>query len=251
MTPLLLVAGIFGLVVGSFLNVVIHRVPKRESIVWPASHCPKCEQDIAVKDNVPVLSYFLLRGRCRNCGERIPPRYPLVEGLTGVLFAAVVYEFGVSLQAVSGLVLVGVLVALAGTDIQDRLLPNAIVGPAALVGLGLSIATEPGSWWIFVVSMVAISGALFALVIAYPRGMGMGDVKMAGMLGAFLGPYAGLAVFLGAFCGLLVSVVLMVAGMMGRRAAIPFGAFLAIGGVVTLFVGRDLWNFYLNFAVGA
>lgn len=251
MILLALIAGAFGLVVGSFLNVVIHRVPKRESIVWPSSHCPKCGQPIAAKDNVPILSYLLLRGRCRNCGERISLRYPLAEGLTGVLFAAMVHEFGLSLETVSGLVLVGVLVALAGTDIQDRLLPNVIVGPAALVGLALSVAAEPGRWWVFVVSTVALAGALFALVIAYPRGMGMGDVKMAGMLGAFLGPYAGLAVFLGAFCGLLVSVVLMTAGLMGRRGAIPFGAFLAIGGVVTLFVGRDLWNFYLDFVGGA
>ena len=197
MIPLALVAGAFGLLVGSFLNVVIHRVPKRESIVWPASHCPKCGQDIAAKDNVPILSYVLLMGRCRNCRERISFRYPLVEGLTGVLFAAVVYEFGLSLQAVSGLVLVGVLVALAGTDIQERLLPNVIIGPAALVGFALSVASEPGRWWVFMLSMVVFAGALFALALAYPRGMGMGDVKMAGMLGAFLGFYAGIGDFSG------------------------------------------------------
>lgn len=240
----------FGLVVGSFLNVVIHRVPNHESIVWPSSHCPKCGEPISPKDNLPILSYVFLRGRCRNCGEGISLRYPVVEGLTGLLFAAVVHEFSLSLQTVSGLVFVAVLVALAGTDIEYRLLPNVIVAPAAVVGLVLSIISDPERWWVYLVSMVALAGALFALVLAYPRGMGMGDVKMAGMLGAFLGPYAALAVFLGAFCGLLVSVVLMAAGVMGRRAAIPFGAFLAIGGVVSLLAGRDLWNYYLNFAGG-
>ncbi len=250
MTALVLIAGLFGLVVGSFLNVVIHRVPNRESIVWPASHCPKCGEDISPKDNVPILSYLLLRGKCRNCSERISARYPVVEGLTGLLFAAVVYEFGSDfrvLAIVSGLVFVGVLVVLAGTDIEYRLLPNVIVGPAAVAGLVLSILMDPGRWWVYVVSMVAVAGALFALVLAYPQGMGMGDVKMAGMLGAFLGPYAGLAVFLGALCGMVVSVALITGGVIGRRAAIPFGTFLAVGGVLTLFVGQDLWSYYLNF----
>jgi leader peptidase (prepilin peptidase)/N-methyltransferase len=169
------------------------------------------------------------------------------------LFAAVVYEYGADFQilaTISGLVFVGVLVVLAGTDIEYRLLPNVIVGPAAVAGLVFSILMDPERWWVYVVSMVAVAGALFALVLAYPRGMGMGDVKMAGMLGAFLGPYAGLAVFLGALCGMVVSVVLMAGGVIGRRAAIPFGTFLAVGGVLTLFVGRNLWNYYLNF-VGA
>ena len=253
MIALVLIAGLFGLVVGSFLNVVIHRVPKRESIVWPSSHCPKCGAAISPKDNLPIVSYVLLRGKCRNCSERISPRYPLVEALTGLLFAGVVWEFAADLQVlriVSGLVFVGVLVALAGTDIEYRLLPNWIVGPAAVVGLVLSVLVDPERWWVYVVSMVAVAGALFALVLAYPRGMGMGDVKMAGMLGAFLGPYAGLAVFLGAFVGMVVSLALMAVGVMGRRAAIPFGAFLAIGGVVTLFVGRDLWNVYIDFVGG-
>lgn len=253
MIALVLVAGAFGLVVGSFLNVVIHRVPNRESIVWPASHCPQCGEAISPKDNVPILSYLLLRGKCRNCSERISARYPIVEGLTGLLFAAVVYEYGADFQilaTISGLVFVGVLVVLAGTDIEYRLLPNVIVGPAAVAGLVFSILMDPERWWVYVVSMVAVAGALFALVLAYPRGMGMGDVKMAGMLGAFLGPYAGLAVFLGALCGMVVSVVLMAGGVIGRRAAIPFGTFLAVGGVLTLFVGRNLWNYYLNF-VGA
>lgn len=245
------VAVLFGLVVGSFLNVVIYRVPRRESIVWPASHCPSCGETIAPKDNVPLVSYMLLRGRCRNCKERISARYPLVEALTGVLFGTAVLRFGVSLQLISALVLICVVVALAGTDLAQRLLPNVIVGPAAIAGFALSVIAEPARWWVYLGSAAAVAGALFALVLVYPRGMGMGDVKMGGMLGAFLGPYAALAVFLGALSGLLVSVALMAAGKMGRRSAIPFGAFLSFGGLVSLFFGREVWEWYLSLVRGA
>ncbi len=238
------VAALFGLGVGSFLNVVIHRVPLRQSIVWPRSHCPTCGAPIKSFDNVPVLSYLLLRGKCRHCKARVSPRYPLVEGLTGFLFGLAVYEFGLSLALVPALVFIAVLIALAGTDLEHRLLPNAIVFPATLVGLVLSIAVDPTRWWVYVVSAVAIAAGLFALVFAYPRGMGMGDVKMGGMLGAYLGPYAALAVFIGALVGTLVGGVLMVMGRMGRRTALPFGVFLAVAGVLVLFVGEDIRGAY-------
>lgn len=246
------VVALFGLVLGSFLNVVIHRVPRRESIVWPASRCPECGVAIAPRDNVPLVSYLLLRGRCRNCKAKISARYPLVEALTAVLFGAAAYSFGFSLELVFALVLIGVLVVLGGTDLSHRILPNVIVGPAALAGLTLSVASEPSRWWVYVVSAVAVAGALFALALAYPGGMGMGDVKMGGMLGAFLGPYAALAVFIGALVGALVGGTLMAAGRIQRRSALPFGVFLAFGGVVTLFFGEGLWNVYLQiFGAGA
>jgi leader peptidase (prepilin peptidase) / N-methyltransferase len=244
------VAGLLGLIAGSFLNVVIHRVPRRQSVVWPASHCPACGEPIEPRDNVPLLSYVLLRGRCRNCNARISPRYPLVEALTGILFAGAAYEFGLGLELLSALALVLVLIALAGTDLEHRLLPNAIVGPAALIGLTLSVLESPESWWMYVASALAVAGVLFALALAYPGGMGMGDVKMGGMLGAFLGPYAALAVFLGALCGAITGGTLMAVGKMRRRHALPFGVFLAIGGMVALFVGPELWRLYLDLARG-
>jgi leader peptidase (prepilin peptidase)/N-methyltransferase len=243
-------AGLLGLIAGSFLNVVIHRVPRRQSVVWPASHCPACDEPIEPRDNVPLLSYVLLRGRCRNCNARISPRYPLVEALTGILFAGAAYEFGLGLELLSALALVLVLVALAGTDLEHRLLPNAIVGPAALIGLTLSVLESPESWWMYVASALAVAGVLFALALAYPGGMGMGDVKMGGMLGAFLGPYAALAVFLGALCGAITGGTLMAVGKMRRRHALPFGVFMAIGGMVALFVGPELWRLYLDLARG-
>lgn len=245
------VAGLFGLVVGSFLNVVIHRVPIRQSIVRPSSRCPSCGERIKSFDNLPVLSYLMLRGRCRSCKVRISPRYPLVEALTGILFVLSAYEFGLSLSLAWALVLISVLVALAGTDLEHRLLPNAIVVPASVVGFSLSAVVDPEGWWIYLVSAVAVAAGLFALALAYPGGMGMGDVKMGGMLGAFLGPYAALAVFIGALLGALVGGVLMVTGAIERGSALPFGVFLALAGVFTLFLGQDVWGWYLRLVRGA
>jgi leader peptidase (prepilin peptidase) / N-methyltransferase len=207
-------AGLLGLVVGSFLNVVIHRVPLRRSVVWPASRCPDCGEPIRPRDNLPVLSYLLLRGRCRSCKALISARYPLVEALTGVLFAAAAYEFGLGVELLSALVL-----------ISER-------------------------WWVYPISALAVAGGLLALALAYPGGMGMGDVKMGGMLGAFLGPYAALAVFLGAFAGAMTGGFLIATGRIRRRHALPFGVFMALGGIVALFVGPQLWELYLDL-VGA
>src|SRR5918999_1053162 len=150
-------SGLLGLVVGSFLNVVIHRVPLRRSVVWPASRCPTCGEPIAPLDNVPVLSYALLRGRCRNCKARISARYPLVEVFTGALFAAAAYEFGLDLRLLSALVLISALIALAGIDLEHRLLPNAIVGPAALAGFTLSVLGNPDRWWVYLLSALAVA----------------------------------------------------------------------------------------------
>ncbi len=245
---LVFVAVLFGLVVGSFLNVVIHRVPRRESVVWPASRCPRCAEPIRLLDNVPLISYLLLRGRCRYCKEQISVRYPAVEALTGVLFGSAAYEFGASLELLPALVLIPALIALAAIDLEHRLLPNVIVGPAALTGLALSILANPPGWWVYPLSGLAVAGAL--LLFAVPGGMGMGDVKMGGMLGAFLGPYAALAVFLGALVGAVSGGLLMAVGKARRRSLLPFGLFMAVGGIITLFVGPELWGLYMNLMWG-
>ena len=237
---------LFGLVVGSFLNVVIHRVPHRESVVWPASHCPHCGERITPRDNVPLISYLLLRGRCRNCKEPISVRYPAVEATTGLLFGVAAYEFGASLSLLSALVLISALISLAVIDLEHGLLPNAIVGPAALVGFILSILADPAGWWTYPLSALAVAGVLLGLALIYPSGMGMGDVKMGGMLGAFLGPYAALAVFLGALIGAITGGLLMATGKIPRRSALPFGLFMALGGIISLFVGPELWELYMD-----
>src|SRR5215203_7181210 len=160
---IVLIAVLFGLVVGSFLKVVIHRVPRRESVVWPASHCPHCAEPIRPRDNVPLISYVLLRGRCRNCKEPISARYPAVEATTGLLFGAAAYEFGVSLALLHALVFISALISLAVIDLEHRLLPNVIIGPAALAGLILSILAHPAGWWTYPLSAVAVAVALLGL----------------------------------------------------------------------------------------
>ncbi len=193
-----------------------------------------------------MLSFALLRGRCRSCGKRISLRYPMVEASTGLLFAAAAYHFGSGVRLASALVLIPVLLALAAIDLEHRLLPNAIVGPAAVAGLSLSVVRDPSVWWLYALSAAAVSGALLVLAALYEDGMGMGDVKMAGMLGCFLGPYAALATLLGAVFGAAVGGALVYGGRMGRRDALPFGAFLSLGALVTLFFGPELWGMYLN-----
>jgi leader peptidase (prepilin peptidase) / N-methyltransferase len=247
---LIIGAVVLGLVVGSFLNVVIHRVPRRRSVAWPASRCPHCGEPILPGDNVPLLSYLLLRGRCRNCKGRISARYPAVEAATGLLFGAAAYEFGTSLSLLAALVFISTLIALAVIDLEHRLLPNAIVGPAALTGLILSMLADPAGWWTYPLWAAAVAGALLGLALARPGGMGMGDVKMGGMLGAFLGPYAALAVFLGALFGAATGGLQMLTGKAQRRSALPFGSFMALGALVSLFVGPELWGLYVNLVWG-
>ena len=192
-----------------------------------------------------------LRGRARRGGVRIPARYPLVEGLAALLFGAAALRFEDAWHLVLALSLIALSIALAFTDLEYRLLPNAIVGFGSLVGLILSVLAGPAAWWTYPLVSLAVAGFLFALASAYPGGMGMGDVKMGGMLGAFLGPYAALAVFVGRLCGVLTGGLLMMAGKMRRRSALPFGVFMAFGGVVALFVGPELWRFYLDLVGGS
>ena len=237
-----LLVGALGVVVGCFLNVVVHRVPLQRSPAWPGSNCPGCGAPIRARDNVPLLSYVLLGGRCRDCEGRISPRYPVVEATTGALFAVAALGFGPDLRLFAALVLLGALVSLAAIDVEHRLLPNVIVVPAALVGLVLSTLANPDEWLAYPVSAIVMGGGLLSLAAIYPGGMGMGDVKMAAMLGAFLGSYAAVAVFLGALIGVVVGGTLMVFGKVGRRYPMPFGALMAVGGILALFFGPDPWG---------
>ena len=241
---------LLGLVVGSFLNVVVHRIPNGGSVVRPASRCPSCGKPILRRDNIPLVSYALLRGRCRRCGTPIPARYPLVEGLSALLFGAATIRFEDAGELALALVLISVSIALAVTDLEYRLLPNRIVGFGAVAGFVLSALAGPAAWWTHPLAALAVAGFLFALASAYPGGMGMGDVKMGGMLGLFLGPYAALAVFVGALFGTILYVSLVGAGRIGRGSALPFGTFMAFGAIIALFAGPELWGIYLDL-VGA
>ena len=177
-------------------------------------------------------------------------RYPACGGNDRTPLWGGGHEFGVSLTLLLALVLISAPIPLAVIDLEHRLLPNAIVGPAALAGLVLSILANPAGWWTYPLSAIAVASALLGLALIYPSGMGMGDVKMGGMLGAFLGPYAALAVFLGALIGAITGGLVMAAGKMHRRSALPFGLFMALGGIISLFAGPQLWELYKNLVWG-
>lgn len=234
-----------GLAVGSFLNVVAARVPLRRSIVRPASACMACATEIAPRDNVPLLSYAILRGRCRTCGVHIPLRYPAVELVTGLLVAGSVWRFGLTAQAAVAAAFCVVLVALAAIDLEHRIVPNRIVLPAAVVALAAQTALHPSPEW--ALGALGASGFLLAAALAYPAGMGMGDVKLALLLGAVLGRNVSVALMAGMIAALVPSVVLLARhGQAARKMGIPFAPFLALGSVLALFAGPWLLHEYLQ-----
>jgi leader peptidase (prepilin peptidase)/N-methyltransferase len=234
-----------GLAVGSFLNVVAARVPLRRSLVSPGSACMSCETPIAWYDNVPLLSYALLRGRCRSCRAAVPWKYPAVEAATALLVSGCFLRFGFSAEALVAALFCCALVAITVTDLERRIIPNRIVLPCAAVVLAANTVFRPSPAW----ALAAFGAALFLLVaaLAYPGGMGMGDVKLALLLGAALGRTVPVALMVGMVAALVPSVVILARhGRAGRKMGIPFGPFLAIGSVVALFWGHDILNAYLS-----
>jgi leader peptidase (prepilin peptidase)/N-methyltransferase len=243
--PAIAATGLIGALIGSFLNVVAHRVPRSESLVRPASHCPACGAPVRPYDNIPLLSWLMLRGRCRSCRARISARYPLVELLTGMAFAAVVAVNGFDEDLLLELPLVAALIALAAIDYDHRLLPNRIVYPLAAWGLIATLLVDRGDLVENVIAGAAAFTFLLLAVLAYPRGMGMGDVKLAGAMGLYLGlsiiPALLTAFLSGAVIGL---VIIAREGPAGRKKAVPFGVFLALGGIVALLAGPELIDLY-------
>jgi leader peptidase (prepilin peptidase)/N-methyltransferase len=232
-----------GLALGSFLNVVAARVPLKRSLLSPGSSCMSCEREIAWYDNVPLLSYALLRGRCRSCGAHIPLRYPAVELVTALLVAGCVWKFGLTGSAAVAAFVCLAFVAVSATDLEHRIIPNRIVVPAGLIVLAANTALHPGPQW--AIGAVGASGFLFIAALAYPAGMGMGDVKLAFLMGAALGKTVPVALFLGVFAALIPGLVLIARhGRAARKMGIPFGPFLALGAVVALFAGHELLHAY-------
>jgi leader peptidase (prepilin peptidase)/N-methyltransferase len=238
------IALIPGLALGSFLNVVVARVPLRRSIVHPGSACMSCETPIAWYDNLPLVSYLVLRGRCRHCGTHIPARYLLIEATTGLLVAASLLAFGAHAIALPAVIFCASLVAVSAIDFEHRIIPNRIVVPAAAIVLVAHTVIDPSPEW--ALGALAAGGFLFLALLAYPAGMGMGDVKLALLLGAMLGRTVGVALMIGMLAALVPSIVLMVRhGSAARKMALPFGPFLALGGLVALFAGERLLDAYL------
>jgi leader peptidase (prepilin peptidase)/N-methyltransferase len=253
------VCGLFGLLIGSFLNVVMWRVPRGESLIRPPSHCPACGNPVRPKDNVPVLSWLLLRGRCRDCDAAISPRYPLVEAATAVVFAVMAARIGLEPELPAFLYLGAIGVALAGIDLDVRRLPNAIVLPsyvvaAVLLGAAAVFGHDWDSYLRAGLGMAALFGFFFLLAFLYPAGMGFGDVKLAGVLGLYLGWLGWAEVVTGAFLGFLfggvVGAALMAVKRAGRKSAIPFGPFMLLGAFVAILWGGALADLYLDSALG-
>ena len=242
-------AALGGLLTGSFLNVVAYRLPRGESLVFPGSHCPSCDTPVKVYDNVPVLGWLLLHGHCRKCGVRSPPaRYPLVEVLTAILAVAVVLIKSSAHDIALGLVLVATLVPIALIDFDRRIIPNRITLPAAVAAIGIGLALKPAGVPEQLLSGAAAGGFPSVFVLAYPRGMGMGDVKLAAVLGLFLGREVAVAILAGVLAGALVGGVIMarVGVHAGRKTAVPFGPFLALGGIIALLAGSPIVHWYLH-----
>lgn len=248
MAAVAVLAFLGGLIVGSFVTVVAHRVPRGESIVGPRSRCPACGDQIAAYDNLPVLSWLLLRGRARCCGARISPRYPLTEVILGALYAATVLVLWDEPGEVAlGLVFVTTLLAVSLTDLERRIIPNKVLLVAAVLAVTIAAIADPGSLPERAIAAVAAGGALFAAALAYPRGMGMGDVKLAATMGLFLGRNVAPAILVALLAGSLIGLAMIAReGAAARKRAIPFGPFLALGGVVGLLAGDQIIDWYLG-----
>jgi leader peptidase (prepilin peptidase)/N-methyltransferase len=242
------VAGAFGATIGSFLNVVAYRLPRSESLVHPGSHCPGCGTAIKAYDNVPVLGWLWLRGRCRSCRKPISPRYPVIEATTGALAVAVVMTKHSAVDIVLGLVLVTVLVPVALIDFEHRIIPNKITLPAAVASVAIGAALDLRGVPEQLIAGAAAGGFLLAFALAYPRGIGMGDVKLAAVLGLFLGRSVAVAILVGVLTATLVGAGVMarVGVEKGRKTAVPFGPFLALGGVIGLLAGPAIIHWYLH-----
>jgi leader peptidase (prepilin peptidase) / N-methyltransferase len=240
-------AALFGLLIGSFLNVVAWRLPRRESLVRPRSQCPSCGTQLSAYDNVPLVSWLVLRGRFRRCDAPTSARYPVVEAATAALYVAVVLAADGARETVLGLLLVTFLVPITLIDLDHRRIPNALTLPAAVAAVA-TVALLDRSWLPEALIAGAAAGGFFLLAaLAYPRGMGMGDVKLAGVLGLYLGRAVAPSIFIALIAGVLVgaAIVARKGATEGRKTAVPFGPFLALGGLVAFFAGEGLVDAYL------
>jgi len=244
-------AAAFGAVVGSFLNVCIYRLPLGKSVVWPASACPTCARQLSWYENIPIVSWIVLRARCRTCGASIGIRYPIIEAVTAAMFGAAWWYYGPGVLLASRLVFGSALIVLFAIDLEHHLLPNAITLPGIVVGFLFSVFAEPG-WLSSLIGAAVGGGALLAVAEAYYRvrheeGLGMGDVKMLAMVGAFLGWKLTLVtLMLASLSGTAIGLLLIVSGRGGMKYALPFGTFIALGAGAAATVGPSLLEWYLG-----
>ncbi|MFL5910375.1 MAG: prepilin peptidase [Gaiellaceae bacterium] len=234
-----------GLAIGSFLNVLAYRLPRGESIAFPRSRCTSCEHEIRALDNVPVVSWVALRGRCRNCKASISARYPAIEALTAVVFAAIVLMRGVHPELALQLPFAAMLIAVSAIDFEHRIVPNKVLLPMAVWGIAGDALLRTSHLPELLISGAGAFLVLFTAALFHPAGMGMGDVKLVGVMGLYLGTAVAPALFIGFLSGSAVGIVLLARhGMSARKMKVPFGPFLALGGLVALLVGPELVHLY-------
>jgi leader peptidase (prepilin peptidase)/N-methyltransferase len=256
MFSLYLIVGLFGALIGSFLNVCIYRLPRRESIAWPGSHCPSCSHPIAWYDNIPIASYLILLGRCRHCQVRIPLRYPVVEALNVLGYVGLLWFFGPSWSTAAYGLLYSALLVVAGTDLSHKIIPNVVTFPGIVVGLVSAATILPLGLVDGLIGLLVGGGILWFLAWVSPylfgkEGMGGGDIKLLAMIGAFLGwKPALMTIMLGSFLGSLVGITLIAARVIKREDYIPFGPFLVCGAVVALFFGEPILDWYQGLLAG-
>ena len=240
--------GVMGAVVGSFLNVVAYRLPRHESLLQPRSRCPSCGTPVRPYDNVPILSYLLLRGRCRSCSTAISSRYPLVEALTAALCVGVVLAHRSAAGIALSLALVLLVIPAALIDLEHRIIPNRLTALGAVLALAIGSALDPAGEPERLIAGASAGGLLLIAALAYPGGMGMGDVKLAAVMGLFLGRAVAPAIMIALLAGVLVGVAVIArkGARQGRKTAVPFGPFLALGAVVAVFAGQDIVSLYVN-----
>jgi len=241
-------AGVLGAIAGSFLNVVTYRLPRHESLIAPASHCPKCGTPVKPYDNIPILSWLLLRGRCRSCSEPISPRYPVVEALTAALCVGAVLAYGSAAEIALSVALILVVVPAALIDLEYRIIPNRLTALGAVLALVIGVALDPAGEPERLLAGVAAGGFLLLAALAYPGGMGMGDVKLAAVMGLFLGWAVAPAILIALLAGVLVGALVIArkGAREGRKTAVPFGPFLALGALVAVFAGQRIVEGYAN-----
>ena len=241
---------LLGLAIGSFLNVCIWRLPREESIIRPGSHCPACSSPLGIRDLVPLLSWLFLRGKCRFCAAKISPRYPAVELLTGGLFLVTYLHYGPSLEMIAAMVFAAFLVAITFIDLDHQIILDGMLALLAASGLVLQLATGAVGFWSMWLGALVGGGLLLAMAIISQGGMGGGDVKFAAALGFWLGwPGILLGLFIGFVAGGLVSLLLLVSGLRGRKDFIPFGPFIALGAWIALLYGKQILAWYFSFLI--
>ena len=244
---------ILGLIVGSFSNVCIYRIPRNESIIYPASHCPKCRSKIKPVDNIPLLSFILLKGRCRNCKSKISIQYPIVELLTGLIYLIIYLIYGLSIQSLIYIILSSALIIIAFIDLNEQIVPDVISLPGIVIGFIISFFVPYISFINSALGVVVGGGIILIIglagsVIFKKEAMGGGDVKLAAMIGAFLGwRYIIISLFLGFFLGALAGIFLIISKIKSREDTVPFGPFIVLGSFITLLWGEKIISWYIGF----